>query len=83
MIDARFLIDVHFRQGGKKDKDNFSNMAEAAGTGTNPPPDIPQRDRTRTYLHQTEEWHTEEERLGGAESQPDISRRNEDKSSCR
>ena len=67
MLDARFLIDVHFRQGEKKDKDNFPRMAEAADIRDIPPPVQPQRSGGKSYTSQTEEWHSEEERLGGAE----------------
>ena len=64
MLDARFLIDVHFRQGEKKDKDNFPSVAEASETGKNTQPN------GRAYTRQSEEWHAEEERLGGAGAAP-------------
>lgn len=63
MLDARFLIDVHFRQGGKN-KDSFPAHAEAAGA----PPSAVHAPAPSVY--QTEEWHSEEERIGSIETNP-------------
>lgn len=61
MLDARFLIDVHFRQGGKN-KESFPPNAEAAGIN---PPHV----QSPAPSHfQTEEWHSEEERIGSIET---------------
>lgn len=72
MLDARFLIDVHFRQGGKKDKDSLIPQAEASShipPHTPPPPEppAPPTIHPQPYQHQTEEWHLEEDRLGGSD----------------
>lgn len=63
MIDARFLVDVHFRQGGKN-KEPFPSHAEAAGipvSHVHAPAPSP---------YQTDEWHSEEERIGSVETHP-------------
>ncbi len=55
-LDARFLIDIHFRQGGKKDKDSFP---------------LPHQPEAKEHVpdHQstipTEQWHRDEELIGG------------------
>lgn len=64
MLDARFLIDVHFRQGGKN-KEPLPSHAEAAGDFQ------PHIHAPAPSPFQTEEWHSEEERIGSGESKPD------------
>ena len=59
MIDARFLVDVHFQQG-KKHKDSFPAQAQAAEVPkAAPKPPSP-------------EWHSEEEELGSSEHKNDA-----------
>lgn len=63
MLDARFLIDVHFRQGGKN-KESFPSHAEAAGIP------VGNVHAPAPSAFQTEEWHSEEERIGSIETAP-------------
>ena len=57
-LDARFLIDVHFRQGSKDKKDPafLADQAEAKDSGGIPQSVIP-----------TPQWHKDEEDIGGYE----------------
>ena len=54
MIDARFLVDVHFQQG-KRSKDSFPAQAHAEEPPKGPP------------KPPSENWHAEEEQLGSSE----------------
>ena len=53
MLDARFLVDVHFRQGGKS-KDTFPPAAEA---NTN-------ESAKHDAKFPAGDWHKEQEQIG-------------------
>lgn len=60
-IDARFLVDVHFRQGYKE---KSSGQAEAAAD------EDKQNSKVHHRVNHSEEWHQEQELLGSDEHAP-------------